>query len=544
MALGERGASVRSLALVEVRKSVEASTWYHASLLDVCAGLAVVSFEDNLWPDREVPCNAVRARAVRPNDCLAALRPGDAVEVLLAASARCPSGWTAGLLGSAAASGSSCTVRVGAREYEVEPHCIRPTSTEGSLDPLAIARRAVPVDPDLRAWLTTSDASGCLEHVRATANLLLAGAGTGMGGAFASTLAPGGASGASGAAPEGAGQLPDAVVLLGSETATRRGEMLLHIHLMHQKEVEAHHARVARKSTLLEALRDQEAGVSSSAKASFQVAAELVGRSIGKKGERLRKVEEERNVEVRVLDAAEEGAPRMVVILGDDDEDVAAARLDFELCTQAYPVDAERVGWILSKVQEIAQSAGLASAKWEEEEKVVQLCGTRSTLDDAVLLLDNHNEYWSVFEDMRRQDTEIKKSFEALNEAEELVGLAPSRPRRKPGAPDADGPPAGGAARRQPSAGRKNEGKGGRGRGGRGGRGQQAAPEQADEAAAAPEVAPEADASTGVAADGPSEGRGGRGGRGRGGGGRGTARGAGRSSGGASAGPVGGGGAS
>merc|ERR1712087_57266 len=103
--------------------------------------------------------------------------------------------------------------------------------------------------------------------------------------------------------------------------------------------------------------------------------------------------------------------------------------------------DQERVDWMLGKgnkeVQAIAKKAGLAYLRWTGT--ALELCGGKRSIEDAIMLLDSHNEYFHVYEEMNRQNQEIEKSFEALDEAAESAGLtvrrrAPSRPRTRGGA--------------------------------------------------------------------------------------------------------------
>ena len=45
----------------------------------------------------------------------------------------------------------------------------------------------------------------------------------------------------------------------------------------------------------------------------------------------------------------------------------------------------------------LPRQAGLAAATWTESG--LELCGQQSSLEDAVLLLDSHNEYFLVYRD-------------------------------------------------------------------------------------------------------------------------------------------------
>lgn len=205
--------------------------------------------------------------------------------------------------------------------------------------------------------------------------------------------------------------------------------MLLKVHMMHQKEVEAFHDRRQQKLKMLEMRNQLPDNIQ---QVSFNVKQELMGRTVGKGGERARRVERDFDVEIRVVDAT-----CLVRILGYDEASVEAAREEFELQQHVYPVEEKMVGWVLGKghsqIQEVSQKAGLSYARWTG--KALELCGRQQSIEDAIMLLDSHKEYFSVYQDMNKQNEEIKRSFEALDIAAEHAGLR-RRPRsssRDPG---------------------------------------------------------------------------------------------------------------
>lgn len=409
---------------------------------------ALVTFQNGIWPDREVPCVHVRPRPAGGRQ--PALQPGGDVEVMVDASDKHPMGWARGVFAGGPRSDGSLLVHIGQKEYAVGLAALRPVSSEPVLDPMVIIRRAVPVPTDLHEWLTTQDAEGCLEMVRVSAGLGLAGAGSATGG----ILRPHGG-GAQDTSLDALDGLPDAVILLGSEEATRRGEMLLRVHLMHQQAVETYHARRARKLEVLKAIYARAQGPDGAARASFQVDAALVGRTCGKGGERMKRIGGEYGVEIRIIDGSEDAAPRTVIIMGADDDSVLKAREELELVKTEYPIDAERVAWCLREVSSISKSAGLAYNKWIDETRTLELYGSRQQVEEAILLLDNHSEYFTVFEEMTRQREEIQRSFEALDEAAAAVGLAPPAGARRP--PQRGGGASGRPRQRKP---RSDEGEG------------------------------------------------------------------------------------
>ncbi|CAE8634185.1 unnamed protein product [Polarella glacialis] len=464
-----------SLALVEVRKGeASAARWYDAVLKDINSDRAVISFEGGVWPGREVPCDSVRPRPPREvAGAQVAFQPGNAVEVRFAASEQSPASWALGHVADSALSREGHIAVIvesqksasKAQDVLVSLDAVRPVSRQPALDPLFLARRAVPIDEDLHGWLSTPDARGCLEQVRSVTGLSLA-----VPGVVAPGLAP---------LRNDESKL-DSVVLLGNSAAATKAEMLLKIHLMHQREVEAFHKRRSRKLAILEDLTYKASGAG--ARASFEVDASLVGRTCGKGGDRIQKVEKDFGVEVRIVDGADESAPRTVLISGDSDEAAAKARQELELVKQLFEVQEDRVEWVLGKdnrtIQDMQKKAGLAYATWTGSE--LELCGQRTCVDDAVLLLESHMEYFFVYQEMDRQQDEIQQSFEALEKAAEAAGLAPQqRSAEKGGKATAPKKDRATSAGRSSSAGRAKgrddadgKGAGQKGGGQAGGRGQ------------------------------------------------------------------------
>eukprot|EP00927_Polykrikos_kofoidii_P066793 TRINITY_DN62355_c0_g1_i1.p1 TRINITY_DN62355_c0_g1~~TRINITY_DN62355_c0_g1_i1.p1 ORF type:complete len:753 (+),score=132.59 TRINITY_DN62355_c0_g1_i1:65-2323(+) len=401
---------------VEVRKNPQATTWYDAHLLDLVGSHAVVTF-GGIWPDREVPCAGVRRVSQRSGqgDAQQKLGVGDPVDVRVASSGRNPSGWSFSRV--EAVENGFLQVRVDSKLLFLSSSVVRPASREPTLDPLSMLRQVVWIDQVLQNWLAMSDAAGCIEQVRLQSGLELAGAGSG-------------AKGIGYSCTEGIKHF-DAVILIGAEQACRRGEMFLKIHTMHQREVEKFHERRCRKMKILQEKMQMPA--LSGVHAAFDVPVDLVGRTAGKGGERAQRIEKEHGVEIRIIDGADDSSPCHIRITGEKQEAVDRAREDLELIRHNYVVEGDRVGWVLGKgyrdIQDIAQKSQLAFTRWTGE--ALELVGTRSCVDDALMLLENHNEYFHIYQEMSLQTEEIDQSFEALDEAAVSVGLAPPTAYRR-----------------------------------------------------------------------------------------------------------------
>ncbi|CAK0905823.1 unnamed protein product [Prorocentrum cordatum] len=242
------------LTRLEVRKGAKSTVWYDAVLHDLFGQNALVGFPDDVWPNREVPCGDARPRPA-DGDQDDDFEAGDEVEVRVAASERNPPGWALGTVLQA----DERVVRVACHSrrptdslvFQVGDPALRHASDEAPLHPGALARGWAPVSEELRGWAASSDARGCWEQVCAVAGLSL--------------VAPGSAAGR-----RDAGHA-DAVVLLGTPGAVRRGEMLVKIHLMHQQEVEAFQRRRSKKLGQLQEALDKASGTGGTARASFKV---------------------------------------------------------------------------------------------------------------------------------------------------------------------------------------------------------------------------------------------------------------------------------
>ncbi|CAK9031552.1 unnamed protein product [Durusdinium trenchii] len=419
----------RSLALVEVAKR-EGGPWYEAILRDLQLDKAWVAFDKGVWPSREVPCSHVRPRA--KSAAGTSFVENAEVEVRLATS-ECPACWCQAWMVAHEESGEVARCYVsGQGEVTVPIEAIRAKSQEMSLNPLAFTRVAVEVEPALRKWLSLSDCRGCLEQIRSLSALHLATPGV---------QSPSGGNGV-------VVQELDSIILLGSEEATQKAQMVVKIHLQHQAEVEAFHRRRNKKLALLKELEAKSSG--EAAAAVLEVASGLVGRTCGRGGERVQRLEKEFAVEIRL--AGDDDAPWKTFLIYGAEEDAAAAREALELKSVEYPLSESSLAWFRKDnriLLDIAKKAQLAAATLQDGG--LELLGSSSALEDAKLLLENHLEYLPVYEEMDRQQEEIQKSFEALERSKPKWSNPSSAPRA---APRASKGKAGGKGARGTSRGR------------------------------------------------------------------------------------------
>lgn len=420
---------MRRFARVEVRKNPATPTWYEATLRDVVGGCAVVSFDDNVWPDREVPCSSVRPCPPECTNLVWTPQEGQAVEIHVAPSDQSPEGWTRGLVTVTREDEVEVTLDAHGACVVIQVALLRPPNRQQPLDVLSLHRHALPIESALRPWLASRDAWGCTENVRSMAGLAYAGAGNtdcGMAVRDADGVAilPGTEKGV--AVDDGP---LNAVLLLGTPEAIKVGSMLIKIHVTHQLQLEAFNGRRHKKLAIIERAL-QSSGGYKAGRTEFKVDADLVGRTLGKGFERVKKIEAEFGVEVWMVDAVREGEPSVIRILSDSQEDVDCAREKFELVCSEYVIDEAKIGWTLGKgfseVTSLEKKTGLQSTRWTGE--ALELCGTRRSVEDATMFLDARLEYFSAYEDMRRETDEIQQSHKALDaEAAEMASISQRR---------------------------------------------------------------------------------------------------------------------
>merc|ERR1712084_80054 len=81
----------------------------------------------------------------------------------------------------------------------------------------------------------------------------------------------------------------------------------------------------------------------------------------------------------------------------------------------------DQIGWILGKgfqnITDIAKKTELHGARFDDNNKSLELCGLRQQVEDAKLLISVHKEYLQVYQDMDEETVAIQESFEKLNNA-------------------------------------------------------------------------------------------------------------------------------
>lgn len=384
---------------MEVKKTPKSTTWYNAVLLDVKGENVVVGFEGNVWPTREVAAASVRPcpPSGLADEDIFQPEVDDDVEVFFSATEASPSGWLKGKVKTVKTDFyfiSSVGGVQRAQEFIVERSSLRPCSAEYALDTSSYERRVVPVPQDLHAWVRSQDSLGCLSHVQKSSGLVLT---------SCQNL-------------EAASKASPQVVLVGPERALALGEKLLtQIHFKHQLEMQKFHEQ---REVYVKRLEEWQEWYSTRHSQTFMVDQSLVGRMIGKKGENLKKVREKYDVEIKITDNAS-GLDSKVVVVGETAESVHKARDELELVTERLELKQDQVGWVLGKgyqnISDIAKKTDLLYARFDDNNGCLELCGSRSQVEDARMLIQVHAEYQTVYKSMDEEQSQMRQSFEKLD---------------------------------------------------------------------------------------------------------------------------------
>lgn len=398
---------MRSGPYVEVQKTPGSSTWYNAIVLDIVGDSIHVEFEDDVWPAKEYPMSSVRRCPSPHADESFSPKVDDPLEVWVPATETNPSGWALGRLKQVknksfffvALEGPS----KGPQDIIAEREGIRKASTEPAIDASTLVRKLIPVDRELHGWIRSQDSMGCLNDVLIKGKLLIANC---------------------------THDRPDAkgapkVSLVGDDRAVALGERLLvDIHFKHQITMQRFHVH---RDKLMEHLSQRESRYNAEHKEVFTIDSSFVGRIIGKKGENIKRIKDEYEVNVVITDPQD---PKKnittIAVSGASLDAVKKAREEMEFIIVKIPIDPEQVGWIVGKgyqnLTEISKNAELSYARFDDHTGSIELCGLRHQVEDAKMMISVHRDYLLVYRDMSEEKNSIKKRFEELDELDGKAG--------------------------------------------------------------------------------------------------------------------------
>merc|ERR1712194_146814 len=204
------------------------------------------------------------------------------------------------------------------------------------------------------------------------------------------------------------------VSLVGDERAIELAEKsLVNIHFRNQAKMQRFHEQ---REKLMAKLRDYEQQSSKHFWEVFNVDSQFLGRIIGNKGVNINRVRDEHWVTIETTDLGYGEAT--VTITGESAESVAAAKQEMDFVLDKIEIEQDQVGWVLGKghenLIEVQKKSGLQSAWYNDSTHSIELCGLKSQVDDAKLMLKVHSEYLSVFQDIDSERRQIQKQFEEL----------------------------------------------------------------------------------------------------------------------------------
>ncbi|CAL1155389.1 unnamed protein product [Cladocopium goreaui] len=214
--------------------------------------------------------------------------------------------------------------------------------------------------------------------------------------------------------------------LLGDKKATQRAKLLLEVHIKHQSQIQNFQDVREKRLKALENKRNRIEGSGFKHSCEFTVDGNFIPRIIGKGGETIRAVREKYDVNIRILEPEESGATgatgatasgsRVVRIFGNNAQNVASARAEVEYVEEAMSLEGDQYNWLagskgMRSVWAFKEAAGLVYARLDYDSQQLLLCGTRSSVEDAIALFETHFMYCPVF---RQMDEEMENIFAEL----------------------------------------------------------------------------------------------------------------------------------
>merc|ERR1719261_1116513 len=386
---------------VEVQKDKGRGIWYCANVVDVLPGKGgqggdiQVAFDADVWARANIPPDRVR-RAPHGPAAPFSPSPGELVEVQVAATDKSPAGWTTARVKLVKGEFYFITFEyeppAGQKEIIVEQEKLRRVNDTPGFKPGELMRDSFPIEDGLSKWIVSSDALGCFAQVLSKGGLVHVGV---------DQRANGGA----------------AVVLLGSAASIRRGKILLEVHLKHQREIQRFHDR---RQKTVQVLEERRAKYADACVEEFTVDEEVVGLVIGKGGESLRRVEEKHNVEITVEKTENATSDkRRVKIVGETKEAVEGAREEVEYVRDQFEVDKLTFDVVFGRnrriFEEIREKNGAIRLRYDADRGHVDVQGLRNSVEDAVLLLEGHTQYFSVYQEMNREQEALDSQVSELS---------------------------------------------------------------------------------------------------------------------------------
>lgn len=359
---------------------------FHISYLDK----VTVIFEDET--SMCVPANQVR---VLPALALSAEPTvGDLVEVYVPGTTTSPGGWSLAHVTAIKSSFYFISIDGSTHTMIVERESIRsPISPECILNLSGYVREETLVPQDAVPWARSEQAKAVFDQVCLKTGALL----------IEPVLTA------------------NRLSIIGPKTSVGRARLLLGVHLTHQ----------GRMHTIRPLAYIRPPPVNS---ISFEVSDELVGLMIGKKGSKIHRISNTHGVSIKVSDFVHDTSKKRVTISGQPTEILNIARDEFCFEQRKYKIENPSIiGMVIGKqranIDDIVVKAGLYRANINSHKSEIEFIGTKEAVDNAIMLIESHIEYYTEFDAIRhnRREIDTPECTPPLNKKPPTV----SRRRRK-----------------------------------------------------------------------------------------------------------------
>lgn len=258
---------------------------------------------------------------------------------------------------------------------------IRPvTDPNLRLDTRDMAKKTIGLKKDLVPWLQSEEGTKMLKQVQSKAKLLIC--------------------------RSDIGNKTTGVLLLGKSAAIARAEAMLDIHFKHQLAISSFHTR--RENQLKNHQQSDDDPC-----VEFNMDSELMGLLIGKKGVRVKRVRDEHQVEV---DVVENHGDCTVYIYGNKLSVLEAARDDLEIQSEKVALEGDQAGFLLRNkaeaLEKMRTTADVIRVRYDQGTGNLEILGSKSGVETARHHLETHLYYYSMYKEMdEKLDTDAYNSF-------------------------------------------------------------------------------------------------------------------------------------
>eukprot|EP00397_Hematodinium_sp_SG-2012_P011776 GEMP01011924.1.p1 GENE.GEMP01011924.1~~GEMP01011924.1.p1 ORF type:complete len:454 (+),score=86.00 GEMP01011924.1:88-1362(+) len=375
--------------------------WYEAALqrVNLVDGTVDIAFAEDVWEPRTVKLSDVRSvpakETTRPDP---PLEVGDHAEVQLSVCGS-PPHWEAVEVRKVKDAFYYVYLLSSATVVIVEDTQVR--HIVENLPSLAsmmenVQRSVVAVPLILNSWITSNNAQGCFDQICSQSRLM--------------SITTN---------PDVAGEL----ILHGDEEAIRKAKMRLDIHLEHQARIHIYQEDRLAKLAELTYMQEQFEQMESLAHEEIEIPVEYVPKVLGNQGSNLRRLEEEYDAQVRILqEYVGHQSPgghelRRVRVSAETRAQVLQVLEEIEFTEVTIPVPSDQFGYLLGKngeyIQDIQHKSGVMVARLQRDKEQLLLYGTGQTVEAAKDAVEAHLLYHPIFMQISEEKVAMRN---AMNE--------------------------------------------------------------------------------------------------------------------------------